>query len=498
MSISVDSAEVEKNKAFLRWFEAKGGSVHADVGLTSFPSMGRGAIALQDIKEGTVLFTLPRSLTLSMRTSSLPSKFGEREWKKYRLDKGWVGLILCMLWEDHAGEHGFWAGYLNLLPDQFQTPMFWNTDDLEELRGTSIYDKVGRAEAEKDYYDKLLPALNSRPDIFPAAAIDDYYCLQRYHIMGSRILSRSFHVERWRGEDEDSDQDQSLAAAVDKSDEMDIDTTDKDPTEDDGVEGGSESNDEDKEDPSDVAMVPLADILNARYQSENAKLCYDSEDLQMICTRDIQCGEQIWNTYGDPPNSDLLRRYGHVDLIPMGNGKQGNPADVVDIRADAVLDVLRSRSQNDDDSLLQRIEWWLEEGGDDLFTLETNFAIPEELISLIRLLAMPRVEWERTQEKGKVPRPKTDVGVLQIVETVLRKRLDEYKTTLEKDEALLETEKENTAKYKAIVVRVGERRILKGAIEEAMKGLTNENKNNKKRLIGSDEVVKSSKKFKRH
>jgi hypothetical protein len=66
---------------------------------------------------------------------------------------------------------------LDLLPDQFQTPMFWNTDDLEELRGTSIFgqcvfsnsllsvitcivlDKIGRAEAEKDYHEKLMPAL---------------------------------------------------------------------------------------------------------------------------------------------------------------------------------------------------------------------------------------------------------------------------------------------------------------------------------------------------
>lgn len=102
----------------------------------------------------------------------------------------------------------------------------------------------------------------------------------------------------------------------------------------------------------------------------------------MICTRDIPSGEQIvssshalilllahlhqWNTYGDPPNSDLLRRYGHVDIIPLGNGVQGNPADVVDIRADAVLDVFRSQTQNDKESLLERIDWWLEEGGDEL------------------------------------------------------------------------------------------------------------------------------------
>jgi N-lysine methyltransferase SETD6 len=90
--------------------------------------------------------------------------------------------------------------------------------------------------------------------------------------MGSRILSRSFHVERWEGEDEDSDENQSPSVAADKSDDMDIDTTKQDPREDEEVEGGAESDDEDKEDPSDVAMVPLADMLNARYQSENVRV----------------------------------------------------------------------------------------------------------------------------------------------------------------------------------------------------------------------------------
>ena len=50
----------------------------------------------------------------------------------------------------------------------------------------------------------------------------------------------------------------------------------------------------------------------------------------------------------------------------MESGIRGNPADVVDIRADAVLNVLRSQTKNNDDFLLERIEWWLDEGGDEL------------------------------------------------------------------------------------------------------------------------------------
>lgn len=73
-----------------------------------------------------------------------------------------------------------------------------------------------------------------------------------------------------------------------------------------------------------------------------------------------------WNTYGDPPNSELLRRYGHVDLVPLPQGGEGNPADVVEIRADLVVALLTQKVVNMSPvSMKERIDWWLEEGGDE-------------------------------------------------------------------------------------------------------------------------------------
>lgn len=73
-----------------------------------------------------------------------------------------------------------------------------------------------------------------------------------------------------------------------------------------------------------------------------------------------------WNTYGDPPNSDLLRCYGHVDVLPLPQGGEGNPADVVEIRADLAVAVITQQphtlSAKDSED---RIDWWLEEGGDE-------------------------------------------------------------------------------------------------------------------------------------
>ena len=108
--------------------------------------------------------------------------------------------------------------------------------------------------------------MQSRPDLFPSGTLESLYSLEAYHMMGSRILSRSFHVEKWDDQDEERDGDSSA---------MDIDQNEEDGGgEDAQIEDGDEdtSDDEDTEDPADVAMVPVADLLNARYGASNVSL----------------------------------------------------------------------------------------------------------------------------------------------------------------------------------------------------------------------------------
>ena len=65
-------------------------------------------------QEGHILFAIPRHLILSARTSQLPSLFGLDEWKRMGLDKGWSGLILCMMWEQGNGPSSKWHEYLSM------------------------------------------------------------------------------------------------------------------------------------------------------------------------------------------------------------------------------------------------------------------------------------------------------------------------------------------------------------------------------------------------
>ncbi|KAI0759853.1 SET domain-containing protein [Trametes elegans] len=477
----------ETASEFVTWFQSHNGRLDASkMAIVNFPGHGRGAIALQDIPEDHTLFTIPRDLTLSTRTSTLPMLMGNA-WKEHGLHEGWPGLILCMMWEDSRGKESKWSGYLATLPNQFDTPMFWGDEDLKELQGTAVVDKVGRDDSERDYHAKVLPAVKSRPDLFPQATIPRYFSLERYHLMGSRILSRSFHVEKWKSghEDEDEDEDEDHIEPGNSS-AMDVDPQEdgtlageghtdpdkeeaNDEPEEVQVEGDDdEVEEEDGEDPADVAMVPMADMLNARFESENAKLFYEEHKLKMVSTKPIKAGEQIWNTYGDPPNSDLLRRYGHVDLVPLRPPLSGlgNPSDVVEVPANLVVAAASMKVKFD---LQERVDWWLEEADDDVFVLQTDCQLPEELISFARLLLLSKEEWEKTAKKSKLPKPKVDKDVLTIAADVLERRLKEYPTTLEEDEKLLEpgtVDQLSLNKKNAVIVRLGEKRILRGTLKD--------------------------------
>jgi len=315
-------------------------------------------------------------------------------------------------------------------------------------------------------------------------------------------------VEKWEGDDADGEYAEASTGA---DTGMDIANTsagsgmdvDEDPT---GApqHDESEDNDEDVEDPSDVAMVPMADMLNARYGSENAKLFYEETVLRMITTKPIKAGEQIWNTYGDPPNSDLLRKYGHVDMIPLPQGGEGNPSDIVEVRADLVVSVLIQQNCDiSSESTKERIDWWLDEGGDDAFVLETDLELPESLISLVRLLLSPDGEWGKAKDKGKPPKPKIDGQVLSLILSVLGRRLEEYPTSLEFDAVLL-SENLPLNKRHAVIVRLGEKRILRGTVEklqimeQALRANGDQDKGKKRKGgVAVDEKIERSKKAKR-
>jgi N-lysine methyltransferase SETD6 len=104
----------------------------------------------------------------------------------------------------------------DILPDQFDTPMFWNETELKELTGTEVVSRIGKQKSEEQYTQLLLPLITAHPNLF-----DPSKCkMDAFHRMGSLVLAYSF--------------------------------------------GNSDSSDDESESGhTEIAMVPLADMLNA-------------------------------------------------------------------------------------------------------------------------------------------------------------------------------------------------------------------------------------------
>ncbi|GAA5903312.1 hypothetical protein JCM5296_005660 [Sporobolomyces johnsonii] len=404
--------------AFLDWFKGKGGTVHPAVGFKQFDGMGRGAVALQDIEPDTLLFSIPRSILLTTSTAALPSLLPAESWSAL---SGWTPLILSMMYE-HL-RTSTWTPYLSLLPPpgSFNSLMFWSDAELADLKGSMVLGKIGREEAEQEFEETVVPFIKEHEGVFGKA---EDYTLELFHWMGSLVLSRSFHVDH-KEEDEKEDEE----------------------------EDSDDEEEEEREDVADVAMVPFADLLNAKSGCDNARLFYEPLTLNMMATSRIPAGAQIFNTYADPPNSDLLRRYGHVDDV--------NEADLVEVGLESVVDLIGPAQGLGEEEREIRAEWLLEMGIDDTFAIELNHSLPPELISAIRTFLLSADEFAKAQKKESPPKPKLDATSATWARQLVERREAEYETSIEDDEALLKDSALPLRRRMAVIVRLGEKRILR-------------------------------------
>lgn len=183
-----------------------------------------------------------------------------------------------------------------------------------------------------------------------------------------------------------------------------------------------------------------------------------------------------YNTYGDPPNADLLRRYGHVD--------NPNRFDVVEISIKTCLEVAKTHlsSQSPDvassHQLEERLEWALEMGLDDVFEIPTELErkkqgmplLPDDLTCILQILLLTGDEFGRHKAKEKLPKPKLhQPEVMALAQKVINRRMADYPTTIDEDQRELEafgsashpqSSVKIKRKIKALMVRKSEKEIL--------------------------------------
>ncbi|KAK8221157.1 hypothetical protein IWZ01DRAFT_556526 [Phyllosticta capitalensis] len=422
----LDNFETQ-SAAFLSWLSARSCSVSPKIQLADLRrhGAGRGVVAIQDIAEGEALFTIPRSNILSASASSLSTAAPQI---LAQLDP-WSSLITTMIFEHLRGSDSAWKPYFDVLPESFNTLMFWSQEELAELQASAVTQKIGKAHADQIFSESIIPLIRSHAAAFfpdgTGASVSDQELLALAHRMGSTIMAYAFDIEQ--------------------------ESTGKDVDED-----GYESEEEEADLPK--GMVPLADMLNADADKNNARLHYGADALTMEALRDVRAGEELFNDYGPLPRSDLLRRYGYVTSLY-------EKYDVVELQTDLIVDAARHESQFLPSQLGHLEEEGLQEAGYDIhrnpLDPEDECSIfDEEMRILVATLLLPQAEFERLKRKGKLPKPDLTLAIARVLQHAVQARKSQYQTSLEQDRQLASSGVSSARKKMALAIRIGEKAIL--------------------------------------
>ncbi|KAG7248674.1 hypothetical protein CRUP_004467, partial [Coryphaenoides rupestris] len=273
--------EVSSLHNFLQWCDGVGLELnHNKVYVSSEGTVADyGMLAKEDVKEGEVLFTIPRSVLLHQGTSKVSERL-EQGKELLESSSGWVPLLLALLYEYTCPE-STWAPYLSLWTDfsSLDQPLFWSTEErLSLLRGTGIPKAVERdlANIEREYSTVVLPFISKHADLWNPST----HTLQLYTRLVAFVMAYSFQEPLEEEEDGDDDDEE-----------------------------------EEEKAPNLPMMVPMADMLN-HVSNHNANLEYTPECLKMVCVRPIRKGQEVFNTYGQMANWQLLHMYGFTEPYP--------------------------------------------------------------------------------------------------------------------------------------------------------------------------------------
>ncbi|XP_030811790.1 N-lysine methyltransferase SETD6 [Camarhynchus parvulus] len=442
---AVESGAQEKSSAdplsaFLAWCGRAGVELNPKVRLSREGAVaGYGMLAAEELEAGEVLFTIPRTALLSQHTTSIHALLQEAQ-ESLQSQSGWVPLLLALLHE-YTASSSHWRPYFSLWQDfrSLDHPMFWPQEERTRLlQGTGIPEAVDKdlANIQLEYNSIILPFMETHPDIFDPKL----HTLELYKELVAFVMAYSFQEPL-------------------------------------------EEEEEDEKGPNPPMMVPVADILN-HVANHNANLEYSPHCLRMVTTQAVRKGQEIFNTYGQMANWQLLHMYGFAEPYP------GNSHDTADIQMVTLRRAALQRAKSEAQQQLVSEQWdflcQLEMVGEEgAFVLGWDEVLTEEELSMtLKVLCMSEEEFKEYKEQDgweddsdeeenstlsneALSRLKTPCKKLLYDSVLLT--LESYGADLKAEQDLLNNkeayEKLSRREQQALHVRYGQKRILHQLLE---------------------------------
>uniref|UniRef100_A0A0D9YI76 N-lysine methyltransferase n=1 Tax=Oryza glumipatula TaxID=40148 RepID=A0A0D9YI76_9ORYZ len=302
MEASASTSTARRLRAFRRWMRDHGVVCSDALRLDAAEDGGGGVYvrALAALREGDLVATIPRGACLTPRTSGAAEAIEAAELG------GPLALAVAVMYERARGAESPWDAYLRLIPEREPVPLVWPADEAERLLAGTELDKIVKQDRQficEDWKECIEPLiLSGELEVDP-----DDFSLENYFSAKSLLSSRSFRIDSYHGS--------GMVPLADlfnhKTGGEHVHFT--------SVLEALDSDSEDGEDPNNASADEQSTIEN----SADIPSGDDDEDLEMIVVRDVNEGEEIFNTYGTMGNAALLHRYGFTEM--------DNPYDIVNI-----------------------------------------------------------------------------------------------------------------------------------------------------------------------
>ncbi|KAH1229967.1 Ribosomal lysine N-methyltransferase 3 [Glycine max] len=314
---------------------------------------------------------MPKEACLTTKTS------GAREIIEEAGLDGHLGLAFAIMYERSLGGDSPFAGYLQLLPFQECVPIVWTLDEVNELLcGTELH---------LYWKENILPIL----DLAPLKLNPKFFGIEQYFAAKSLISSRSFEIDNYHGFgmvpladlfNHKTGAEDVHFTAMSSNDESDTD-----------VDGCN--NDEGIVEEEALAQNSSIDMTalnngncNVSDLDSSSLSESDTSMLEMIMTKDVSSGSEVFNTYGILGNAALLHRYGFTE--------QDNSYDIVNIDMELVIQwcssVFSDRHSRARVSLWRRLGYSVCGSQDsDYFEISFDGEPQIELLSLLHIMLLP-------------------------------------------------------------------------------------------------------------
>jgi hypothetical protein len=143
------------SSALLRWGEANGVDYGGSLSVKEFDGI-RGVAADEALVPGTRVLAVPAALALQVTTNQPAPSWADKE--LWRSSTWYVRLALRLLHEKGKGASSELAPWVEQLPASFDTPFFWNEEELEALAYRPLQQAVEKQRTEWAAIARKLPS----------------------------------------------------------------------------------------------------------------------------------------------------------------------------------------------------------------------------------------------------------------------------------------------------------------------------------------------------